>query len=861
MYGPTLPISVELHAQKYRQKDETFDQMVGRLSATLSDGKIHEHHLKEIFGHQHFMPAGRVQNAIGSNRIVTAYNCLSGDTDVLTTEGFRPLRVLAGTTVQILSPISGEVETAEAKSYGVQTLNEIVISYSRFGQKRSGSFTVKATANHRWVLQDGIITDDLKVGQLLKVGDSDLEVDPKGWIHGFVYGDGTRVETANTFQVRLCGTKNRHLPMFEAPDRGVVSITNQPSCNGDALVRLRSSTDLKALPTGGSLAYLRGFVEGLLAADGCMRTYEHAQHFQIHGTEDTIQWMMDHLILAGYAPVGSIKTITAATNFGERTQPLYKINFRPVDTHTGFRVLSITPVGEEEVFCLEEPKHRQFVLRNGLRTGNCFVSRTIEDSMDGIMTAAHEAATTMRMGGGIGYDFSTLRPRGDLIKTLDSNSSGPLSFMKIFDAICGTISSAGHRRGAQMGMLRVDHPDIEAFIEAKTNSTNLTNFNISVAITDEFMMAVEAKKAFPLKFNGQIHRWIDAAELWDKIMQATWDWAEPGVIFIDRINQMNNLWYCETIAATNPCGEQPLPPYGACLLGSFNLVKYVNKGLFGHEFDFEALRADVPWVVRAMDNVVDHAYYPLPQQRQEALSKRRMGLGVTGVANALEACGAPYGSAKFRVMFDEILKIIANESYRTSAFLAEEKGAFPLYDREKYLQSKFVRKLDEDVQEQIRRFGIRNSHLTSIAPTGTISLTADNISSGIEPVFSYGYDRTIQTFDGPRIERVDDYGVRVFGTKGRTADQLSVQDHVSVLIDSQRWVDSAISKTCNVGGDVTFEEFKSVYVTAYKGGAKGCTTFRANGKRFGVLNAAPEVANDEGQACYFDPETGAKSCA
>jgi ribonucleotide reductase alpha subunit len=312
---------------------------------------------------------------------------------------------------------------------------------------------------------------------------------------------------------------------------------------------------------------------------------------------------------------------------------------------------------------------------------------------------------------------------------------------------------------------------------------------------------------------------------------------------------------------TGQCAEQPLPPYGACLLGSFNLVKYVNKGLFGHEFDFEALRADVPWVVRAMDNVVDHAYYPLPQQRQEALSKRRMGLGVTGVANALEACGAPYGSAKFRVMFDEILKIIANESYRTSAFLAEEKGTFPLYDREKYLQSKFVRKLDEDVQDQIRRFGIRNSHLTSIAPTGTISLTADNISSGIEPVFSYGYDRTIQTFDGPRIERVDDYGVRVFGTRGRTADQLSVQDHVSVLIDSQRWVDSAISKTCNVGGDVTFDEFKSVYVTAYKGGAKGCTTFRANGKRFGVLNAAPEVANDEGQACYFDPETGAKSCA
>lgn len=494
---------------------------------------------------------------------------------------------------------------------------------------------------------------------------------------------------------------------------------------------------------------------------------------------------------------------------------------------------------------------------------NCFVSPTIPDSMGGIMDVAKVAAETMRLGGGIGYDFSTIRPRGDLISKTGSPASGPVSFMRIFDAVCGTVASAGHRRGAQMGVLRVDHPDIEEFIRAKQNTNSLTNFNVSIAVTDEFMRAVATNSGFDLVWGGRKYRTINARNLWNEIMRSTWDWAEPGVLFIDRINEMNNLKYIETIAATNPCAEQPLPPNGACLLGSFNLTKYIKISTSNGDgnqpwFDWSTFLDDIPVVVRAMDNIVDRALYPLEEQYQEAVSKRRMGLGVTGVANALEALGYPYGSQDFLVYLNSLLRDFTNAVYKASAELAREKGPFPLYVSKEYLNSEFVRQLDKDVIQHIEQWGIRNSHLTSIAPTGTISLVADNISSGIEPVFSYGFDRTIQTYEGPRVERVDDYGVRVFGVRGKTADQCSVDDHLNVLLVASKWMDSAVSKTCNVGDAVTFEEFKDVYWKAWKSGAKGCTTFRAAGKRSGILVAAPEEG--QGAACYIDPETGKKTC-
>jgi ribonucleoside-diphosphate reductase alpha chain len=504
---------------------------------------------------------------------------------------------------------------------------------------------------------------------------------------------------------------------------------------------------------------------------------------------------------------------------------------------------------------------------------NCFVADTIQDSMDGIMDAARDAAETMRLGGGIGYDFSTLRPRGALIRSLDSRSSGPVSFMGIFDAVCKTIASAGHRRGAQMGVLRVDHPDIEEFVEAKANSTNLTQFNISVGVTDKFMEAVKSDGVFDLVFEGRVYKTIKARPLWDKILRLTWDWAEPGILFIDRINRKNNLRYCELIAATNPCGEQPLPPYGACLLGSINLVKYVKGVVEGRVINYELLKNDLVHVVRAMDNIIDQAIYPLPQQEWEAKNKRRMGLGLTGVANAIEALGFPYGSDQFLDELRLVMSTMRDVVYRTSVSLAIEKGPFPLFQPE-MLESEFAKTLPDDIREDIAKHGIRNSHLLSIAPTGTISLSADNVSSGIEPVFSHFYDRTIQTFDGPRVERVEDYGYREFGVKGKTANELSVFDHVKVLNVASEYVDSACSKTCNVGDEITWEQFKDVYMKAYEGGASGCTTFRASGKRYGILNASsdedvaveePQIESekdfvDESGACYYDPATGLRSC-
>jgi ribonucleoside-diphosphate reductase alpha chain len=528
---------------------------------------------------------------------------------------------------------------------------------------------------------------------------------------------------------------------------------------------------------------------------------------------------------------------------------------------------------------------------------NCFVAGTIEDSFveghGSIMGRAAEAAATMRQGGGIGYDFSTLRPRGAAIKKLHSNSTGPVSFMEIFDAVCRCVASSGHRRGAQMGVLRVDHPDIEEFIRVKQpdddvqrlwdavasipdnderiraglalqKTLRLTGFNVSVAITDEFMECLNTGKSFDLKFGGQVYKTVDAQALWNMIMRGTWDWAEPGVLFIDTINRMNNLWYCETIAATNPCGEQPLPPHGACLLGSFNLVKYVVSHSYTegeprtlHFLDLNQLLEDIRPVVRAMDNVVDRAKYPLYEQEKEAKAKRRMGLGVTGMANALEACGLPYGSPGFLELESKILCGIKNECYMASIELAKEKGAFKLYDSDRYNRGQFIQTLDEGVQSELKRYGIRNSHLTSIAPTGTISLCADNVSSSIEPVYAYTTERILRSASGDQVVEVPDYAYRTWGVKGKRASEVTVEEHLQVLLTAAAQVDSAVSKTCNVPGSVNWDDFKQLYVRAHQGGAKGCTTFRIDGKRTGILKT--KDTNEEGASCTID-ESGRRSC-
>ncbi|MEO1422900.1 MAG: adenosylcobalamin-dependent ribonucleoside-diphosphate reductase [Pseudomonadota bacterium] len=502
---------------------------------------------------------------------------------------------------------------------------------------------------------------------------------------------------------------------------------------------------------------------------------------------------------------------------------------------------------------------------------NCFVMGTVPDSLAGIFDMLKEAALTMQQGGGIGYDFSTIRPKGAAVHGVAADASGPLSFMDVWDAMCRTIMSAGARRGAMMATLRCDHPDIEEFITAKRDAVRLRNFNLSVLVSDAFMDAVKAGADWDLMFDGEIYRTVKAAELWSLIMQSTYDYAEPGVIFIDRINQRNNLSYCETIAATNPCGEQPLPPYGACLLGSINLARLVDAPFEeGADIPQDVLDDLVATAVRMMDNVVDASRFPLEAQAQEAQAKRRIGLGVTGLADALLMLGLRYGSPEAACQTERWLHRIARAAYLTSAHLAAEKGAFPLFDAEAFLASPTMQDMDEDVRTAIRTHGIRNALLTSIAPTGTISLYAGNVSSGIEPVFAYSYTRKVLQKDGTKTEEeVVDYAVQLyrekFGAEAALPDHfvnaqtLPPLDHVRMQAAAQKWIDSSISKTINCPEDISFEAFKEVYMAAWDQGCKGCTTYRPNAVTGSVLSvaeekpAAPEPVEEDGVVYIAEP--------
>jgi ribonucleoside-diphosphate reductase alpha chain len=500
---------------------------------------------------------------------------------------------------------------------------------------------------------------------------------------------------------------------------------------------------------------------------------------------------------------------------------------------------------------------------------NCFVMGTIPDDMGGIFAHLREAALTMQQGGGIGYDFSTLRPRGAPVKGVGADASGPLSFMDVWDAMCRTIMSAGYRRGAMMANLACDHPDIEAFIDAKREPGRLRMFNLSVLISDAFMKAVEEDAPWQLVFGGTVWKVLPARELWDKIMRATYAYAEPGVVFIDRINARNNLSYCERIRATNPCGEQPLPPYGACLLGSINLARLVEAPFTSEaRLDIERLKRLVPDVVRMMDNVIDVSLFPLPEQQHEARSKRRIGLGVTGLADALILCGLSYGSPQAAAAAEEWLGTLSRAAYLASAALAAEKGPFPLFDRDPYLAGETVAAEGPDIREAIARSGIRNALLTSVAPTGTISLFADNVSSGLEPVFAFSYTRSVLLPDGSRREEeVSDYAYRLYRRlKGETAplpdyfvdaQSLSPEDHLVMQAAVQKHVDASISKTINVPQDIPFERFKDVYRQAYALGCKGCTTYRPNEVTGAVLSVKGGRARGAPRKMLFRGEPAA----
>ncbi len=491
---------------------------------------------------------------------------------------------------------------------------------------------------------------------------------------------------------------------------------------------------------------------------------------------------------------------------------------------------------------------------------NCFVMGRIEDDLSAIFEGVKEGALTMQQGGGIGMDFSTLRPKGAPVSSVGADASGPVSFMDVWDAMCRTIMSAGARRGAMMGTLRCDHPDIETFIEAKADSARLRNFNVSVLVTDAFVAAAKTDADWPLVFEGKVFRTLKAKSLWRKIMQATYDYAEPGVIFIDRVNAQNNLAYCETISATNPCGEQPLPPYGACLLGSINLAQLVRKPFEPEaSLDESRLTELTATAIRFLDNVIDISRYPLKAQRKEAKAKRRIGLGVTGLADALIMLGAGYGSEKGRALAARWMGQIETAAYAASVELAREKGAFPLFEAKPYLAAPNVARLDPSVRKALAKHGIRNGLLTSIAPTGTISLLAGNVSSGIEPVFDFRYDRRILSPDGAeRHEVVEDYAHRQFRhLKGEDATpteafvkagSLTPSAHLAMQAAVQGHVDSSISKTINCPEGISFEAFEGIYLEAHALGLKGCTTYRPNPVTGAVLKEiAPDASEKSAQ--------------
>ena len=792
MEGPKLLLAQEIHRQKYRLSGETFREAGSRFAQALSDDPEHFYRLRDIYLRQLFLPAGRIQSAAGSPQRITALNCF-----------------VSGPIHDSMGGIMDKAkEAAQTMRLGGGIGYDFCLAPGTMITTPSGCTPV----------------EDLKCGEEVVGFPEEFNLQRSLFEPSFVEDNKKVIQPCYKI------TTNKGTVISSSDHLFVARTKRIPKKSGEGMRWIKA----RDLEVGNFIAFTTNPWNKNDVSDSW-----------IAGMFDGEGWSSDT-----HVGIAQNKGDVANRIWNELTE--LGIKFR---IHERDKLLSFIPNGKWEaikLFSQIKPTRLSWSIYGRKMCGKSSLPAEITSIkyLGEIETYATRTSTRTLIANGFLSHNSTIRPRDSLITTLGSRSSGPVSFMEIFNSVCATVSSAGNRRGAQMGVLRVDHPDIEEFIEAKCNTDRLTNFNISVGITDEFMEAVESNSMFRLRFKGQTHKQVSARMLFDKIMRATWNWAEPGVLFLDRINEINNLYYCEKISSSNPCGEQPLPPYGACLLGSYNMTKMVDSGTL----DLGYIKRTIDDVVRAMDNVIDETTYPLKQQEEEAKNKRRIGLGLTGLANSIEILGCPYGSEDFLDVAEKAMKELVYGAYRASIQLAKEKGSFPLFNRDSYLGSKFIHSLPEDIQQGIFDHGIRNSHLISFAPCGTISLAADNVSSGIEPVFSYEYTRDVLVDGRPVTETITDYGYRVFGIKGKCADDCSVDDHLSVLALASRYSDSAVSKTINVGPDVSWEDFKDIYLKAWRLGCKGVTTFRSAGKRYGILNSL------DGGACYIDPTTGDKSC-